>query len=111
MNTVTPGVKEPTRCPHCGETLSCEIVSQLTDKSRLKLKLTPHEGQFASAATLAGVIGSMDKMLKELGREHGVKQSVSIERIDTDQSGEMTISILAAVAEQHPPINRREGRK
>lgn len=90
--------EEKVKCPDCGSLLPLEVVSKLTDQSSVTFKIKPHPGQFLSAATAFASIIQVDKALKALGREHGLKTTVTIRSISTSVDGEITIVLLAANA-------------
>ncbi len=91
---------EPTSCPHCDGELSLGFVAQLTEKSRLSMRLVPAEGQLLQAKTLGGTLIEFANLLAAIGDGLDLTSTVCVENVTTDADGAITITVIAARLEK-----------
>lgn len=82
------------KCPNCGHGISANLWARVMDQSRLALELTPTPGEHMSARAVGGCITSMDRLLKAVGRDLGVKTVPLVERIETTEGGGLKVHLL-----------------
>lgn len=90
------------KCPNCGEPLTMEMVSALAANSTVSFCLKPHPGQRLSATTAFKALLEVEKALKALGRDHGVRTSVTIGKMLTEEDGTLVVDFIAANAVSEP---------
>ena len=95
-------------CPHCNEPLGLNIVNRLTAQSRVKFAISPKDGQLLSAKTVGGTLEQMEKLLVSMGKDMGVRTSVSVESVECDK-GAVTFNLLIGRLEKgvSNPSNER----
>lgn len=103
------GTSSATPCPHCGQPLGLNIVAKLKEESKLCFRLEPAPGEVFSAKNIGRAIESMSDILKACAREQKVPVEVLIERIDTADTGEISVHMLVARGHEHR--NSRRNRK
>ena len=96
-------------CPHCGQPLGLNIVAKLKEESKLCFRLEPAPGEAFSAQNIGRAIESMSDILKACAREQKVPVEILVERIDTADTGEISVHFLVARGHEHP--NSRRNRK
>lgn len=100
-----------TDCPHCGKPLPLEIVAKLTKESSFQLSISPAPGQLMNAKGVGGSIAAVGNLIKAIGREMKVPTEVLVEKIETDDSGKITVSVLIARFDHPLAVAARNGRK
>lgn len=87
---------EAVSCPHCGEDLGLEVVTQVKDKSRLVLSIAPKDGELLAAEHVGGMLTQMHKLLAAVSRSLGARSATMLERIDTADDGTLRFHLLVA---------------
>lgn len=80
-------------CPHCSKPLGINLVAQLLDESRMAFTITPKEGAFLNARTVAGTLQALERLLASVGKEMGYKTITVVEGVSSS-NGEITVDLL-----------------
>lgn len=81
--TADPGLT----CPKCGEQMTIELVSKALDTSRVSFSMQPHPGEFLSASNVGKALTAMEGVFIAVGKELGVRTTVTVESIDCTDGG------------------------
>lgn len=92
---------EAITCPKCGTPLGFNVVAKLKEESRLQFKLSPAPNEMLSAKNVGGAIEQMATLLKSCARDQKVTVEVLVDRIETNEDGEITVGMLIARAPEH----------
>jgi len=65
----------------------------MPEKQTVSFRIVPGENALLSANTVAGSLGEMEKLLRAVGRQHGVKTITSVSGIEYD-NGAVTFHLL-----------------
>jgi hypothetical protein len=82
-------------CPHCGGEFAIQPVARF-QKQELTFAIK-YEGDSISATTVAGAISNMDKLLRSIAKDIGVKAHVFMPRIE-QRDHEMVFTFMVAEA-------------
>lgn len=81
------------KCPKCGEQMGLSMVSKLLDTSRMSFSISPHEGELLSARNVGGALEQMEHLLVSIGKDMGVRTSVLLEGMSSE-NGSVTFNLI-----------------
>lgn len=88
--------KEPETfpCPHCGVAIAGSFVARFKDKTRLKVTLSVQDGTKIAAGTLGGHMTALDKLMRAISLDLGVKTTVFLDEIHMEPNGDVTYTVM-----------------
>lgn len=101
-------MKEPLKCPHCNGDLGLEVTAKLKAESQMVFRFSPHPGELMTAKNVGGAIEDFGNLLKACGRDAGVPTEVLVERIETSETGEISVHVLIARGHEHAQSTRNK---
>ncbi len=81
-------------CPKCSHEIDVEPIAVLAGEHTVSMKLFPTPGGSLSPKTVGGVMCEFEKLLVACGREGGLKTSVAVKNLATDENGVITLTLL-----------------
>jgi hypothetical protein len=87
------------KCPHCTAEIHMNLRAVIPEEQRLTFKIDRGEsaGLMMSAATVAGFVGDMDKLMKSVAKQIGAKVHVFIDRIEWEDASVAFHVVIANV--------------
>lgn len=86
------GDRRTFKCPGCDTPIS--MIAAVGQDQRWAIKLSPGPSGFLQAATIAGTIDGAQKLMRLSCREDGANVQTYVERIDTNDGGEIEIQFV-----------------
>lgn len=81
-------------CPECSHEMEVEYVARLDGEHCVSMKLHPAPGGALTLKTVGGVMVNFEKLLDACGKEAGLKSSICVKNLSTDDSGVITITAM-----------------
>lgn len=92
------------KCPECGAAIGVELVSKAMEDSRVSFSLQPHSGEMLSAGNVGKALAAMEGIFVAIGKELGVKTTVSVEGIEFADGG---VKFNLLLARHERPVGKR----
>ena len=81
-------------CPNCNVELHGDFRAEILKKHRVSIKITPGKGSLMEATSIGKIIELSAKLFKSVNKDLDVKVVVFVEKISSDDAGEVTVDFL-----------------
>jgi hypothetical protein len=102
-----PPISQPALCPHCEKPIFIQPVAHIGTESRMVFTLEPTSGELLTMKNVGSAIEQMAKIMEACGRDIDVPTITMVERIDTNESGKISIHMLIARFDRANQIKKR----